>query len=179
MRIQFNINRKKTLEAVLWVLNQRNEVNMYNLLKIFFHADVLSMNLHGRPITGDNYLAYQFGTVPENIYFGLIRNDPIYMELFEIDDIPINYDKRRYQLSTKRKADVEYLSISDIECLNKGIDEYIDLSFQEAKEKNHSHSAWKNAYRKSPNSVIDWYDLIEEQYLRDDLSGGWSELMVI
>jgi len=178
MRIQFNINHKKAIEVILWVLDKDNTVDVYQLMKILFHADLLSVNKYGAPVTGDNYLAMKFGTVPDVIYNALIKRDILYLADFQLNnDIPFSVNG--YKLSSKRKPNSQYLSESDIECLELGIKEYAGLSFEKVKDKNHSHPAWKKAYDQAPNSIIDWYDLIEEEYLKDDLSGGWSEHMVI
>jgi len=181
MRIRFNINYKKALETVLWVLNKRKDegVNMYNLLKILFHAESLSINEYGRPITGDNYLALQFGTVPESIYHGLIRKDPLFLEFFEIEEVPIiSNNNKKYFLRPTREADEDYLSETDKKCLEDGMKEYINLSFEDVKNKNHANPAWEKTYDNSPNSVIDWYDIIKDQNIKNELL-GLSKYMVI
>jgi uncharacterized phage-associated protein len=178
MRIQFNINHKKAIEVILWVLDKDDTIDVYQLMKVLFHADLLSVNKYGAPITGDNYLAMKFGTVPDVIYNALIKRDVLYLAGFQLDnELPFNIKDNK--LSSARKPNYQCLSESDIECLALGIREYTGLSFKQVMDKNHSHPAWKKVYDRSPNSIIDWYDLIEEEYLRNDLSGGWSEHMVI
>lgn len=171
MKILFNINYEKALEVVLWILDKRDGVNIYNLLKILFHAESLSVNKIGRPITGDNYIAMNFGTVPDVIYKGLICKDPIYLESFNLTEVPFTTENK-YFLYPTRKADEDYLSESDKIFLEEGMKEYIDLSFEEVKNKNHSNVAWqKTYYDKSPNTVIDWYDIITDPQVREDLLG--------
>jgi hypothetical protein len=156
MRIKFNINHKKTIEVILWVLNKNSSIDIYQLMKVLFHADLLCVNKYGSPITGDNYIAMKFGTVPEVIYNGLIKQDALFLRDFE-EDNPIPFRIDGYKITPLRSYNKDDISESDIECLTTGI-----------KEKNHAN-----------NAIVDWYDLIEEQYLKDDLSGGWSELMMI
>lgn len=179
MRIQFNINYKKAIEIVLWVLHKDKTIDVYRLMKVLFHADLFSVNKYGAPVTGDNYLAMKFGTVPDVIYNGLIKKDILYLEDSQLDTNLLPFDLKGYQLLPQRIPNIEHLSESDIECLELGIKEYAGLSFEEVKNKNHSIRAWRETYHNAPNSFIDWYDLIEEQYLKDDLSDGWSEHMVI
>ena len=180
MRIQFNINYKKAVEVILWVLHKDKTIDVYKLMKVLFHADLISVNKYGAPITGDNYLAMKFGTVPDVIYNGLIKKDILYLEDSQLDTYLLPFDLKGYRLLPKRTANIdEYLSVADIECLELGIKEYSGLSFEEVKNKNHSINAWRETYHNTPNSFIDWYDLIEEQYLKDDLSDGWSGHMVI
>jgi len=180
VRIQFSINNKKAIEVILWVLHKDNTIDVYKLMKVLFHADWVSVNKYGAPITGDNYLAMKFGTVPDVIYNGLIKKDILYLEDSQLEANLLPFDLNGYKLLAKRMPNIdEYLSIADIECLELGIKEYAGLSFEEVKNKNHSVKAWRETYQKTPNSFIDWYDLIEEQYLKDDLSDGWANHMVI
>ena len=178
MRIQFNINHQKSIEIILWVLKRNSTIDIYQLMKVLFHADLLCLNKYGCPITGDNYLAMKFGTVPESIYNGLIKQDILFLIDFEENSaVPLRIDG--HKIIPLRNCKEDDISEADIECLEAGIKEYSYLSFSEIRKKNHAHPAWRKTYDKTPNSLIDWYDLIEEQYLKDDLSGGWSELMVI
>ena len=177
MRIQFKFNCIKSLEAILWILNKYQKVNMYNLMKVLFHADCLSVNKYGKPITGDTYFAFQFGTVPEIIYKGFINKDIFYLSYFDIGEIPIEITSN-YKLIPCREAREEYLSENDKECLKEGVKEYLHLSFEEVKNKNHDNKAYKDAYKKLPNSPIDWYDLIISPEIRDKLT-GISEYLVV
>ena len=176
MKIQFKFNYVKSLEAILWILNKHKKVNMYNLMKVLFHADCLSINKYGKPITGDTYCAFQFGTVPEVIYKGFINKDILYSFYFDIIEVPIKITSD-YHLIPCREAKEEHLSENDKECLKEGIKEYLHLSFEEVKNKNHFNKAYKAAYKKSPNGPIDWYDLISPE-VRDELI-GISEYLVI
>lgn len=142
MRIYFQSNYAKILETVLWILNKHKGINMYNLLKVLFHADLLSVNKYGVPVTGETYYAYQFGTVPENTYKGLINREPIYLEFFGLEEIPFEI-KNKYFLYPKREAKEDYLSETDKECLEEGIKEYAFLTFEQVKDKNHNNEGWK------------------------------------
>lgn len=180
MRIQFNINNRKAIEVILWILHKDNTIDLYKLMKVLFHADWVSVNKYGAPITGDNYLAMMYGTVPDVIYNCLIKKDPLYLEDALLDENSLPFDLIGNKLLAKRLPIInEYLSIADIECLELGVIEYAGLSFEEIKNKNHSVKAWQETYQKTPNSFIDWYDLIEEQYLKDDLLDGWANHVVI
>jgi len=179
MRIQFNINYKKAVEIVLWILHKDKTIDVYKLMKVLFHADLVSINKYGSPNTGDNYLAMKFGTVPDGIYNGLIKQDLLYLEDSQLDTNLLPFELKGHYLLPTRVSNAEYLHASDVECLQLGIKEYAGLSFEEVKNKNHSIRAWRDAYHNAPNSFIDWYDLIEEKYLKEDLMGGWSDHMVI
>ena len=135
MRIQFNINYQKALEVILWVLHKDKTIDVYRLMKVLFHADLFSVNKYGAPITGDNYLAMKFGTVPDVIYNGLIQKHILYLEDSQLDINLIPFDLKGYMLLPKRTPNIECLSESDIECLELGIKEYTGLSFEQVKNK--------------------------------------------
>jgi uncharacterized phage-associated protein len=178
MRIQFTFNHQKSIEVVLWILHKNSSIDIYQLMRILFHADLLCLNKYGLPVTGDDYLAMKFGAVPETIYKGLISQDILFLEGFTQDsEIPFKIEK--HKITPLRNCNLDFISKANMKCLTASIEEYTNLSFLDAKEKNHSNPAWRKTYNANPNAIIDWYDLIEEQYLKEDLSGGWSELMVI
>lgn len=44
VRIQFNINYKKAVEVILWILDKDKTIDLYKLMKVLFHADLVSVN---------------------------------------------------------------------------------------------------------------------------------------
>lgn len=170
MRIQFKPNFKKSLEAVVYVVNKVKDIDVYHLVKVIFHADLTSINTYGAPITGDTYLAMPYGTVPSMIYNDMVQQKSfLLLDILGLETLPIRREGRIMRAS--RPYDADHLSETDMECLNQGIAEYAYLSFEEAKEKNHTLQAWKKAYSKRPNEPIDWYDLIEDPQIREELEG--------
>lgn len=74
--ILFKVNANKAIEVILWFCSQsaNNKVNVYNVLKTIFYAEIDHLNKYGRPIIGDNYMAMDYGTVPSLIYDLIKRN---------------------------------------------------------------------------------------------------------
>lgn len=166
-KISFECNHDKTLEVMLWIINRAGgSVNIYNLLKTVFCADVYHLNRYGRPVTGDAYIAMEYGTVPSFIY-SVIKSDPLALAEFD-EVIPIEIDCNN--LIAKRQCDIDRLSESDIEALECGFEEYGALSFSEVKKKNHMHEAWRKNYDIAPNSTIPFKDLIEDTAILHELS---------
>jgi len=161
MAIQFNINPQKAIEVVLWVI-QKGESNVYNVMKILYAAEKYHLNKFGRPVTGDRYVAMEYGTVPSWIYnatnlkrsgLGFVRNDNT--------------------LTAERACDTNYLSESDIEALENGFAAYAGKTFQEVLNKNHAEIAWQRAYEKrGNNNAVDiaFEDMIEEKWLIEELT---------
>jgi len=63
-------------------------------------------------------------------------------------------------------------SESDIEALELGYNEYVGLSFEEVKTKNHKEPAWEKNWGKrgaSEKIIIPFEDLIDETWLKEEL----------
>jgi len=160
MSIRFNMNTQKAIETILWII-QNGESNMYNIWKILFSAEKYHLNKYGRPITGDTYIAMEFGTVPSWLYdaakikhpgLGFIRN--------------VNF------LSAERLPITDYFSVTDLEALSFGLNEYAGLDFNSVKNKNHEEPAWKKNYINRGNNEsapIPFEDIIEEDWLKEEL----------
>jgi len=158
MPIQFNMNTQKAIESVLWII-QNGESNMYNIWKILFSAEKYHLNKYGRPITGDQYVAMEYGTVPSWLY-----------NAAKIEKPGIGFFKRDNSLIADREPMMDYLSQSDVKALKHGFGEYAGLDFNSVKEKNHREPAWKNNYVRNSSALIPFEDIIEEDWLKEDLA---------
>ena len=161
MQIRFNMNTQKAIEAVLWII-QNGESNMYNIWKILFSAEKYHLNNYGRPITGDKYMAMEFGTVPSWLY-----------DATKIKRPGMGFIRDANSLIAERTPMADYLSQSDLEALNHGLNEYAGLDFRSVKDKNHEEPAWKKNYNQrgdSDSAPIPFEDIIEQEWLREELS---------
>jgi len=162
MAIRFNINRRKTAEAIVWIV-RRGESNLYNAMKILFAADKYHLNRYGRPVTGDRYVAMQYGTVPSAAYAMAKAPEP---------GIGFAKSGNRLILDKGRVFDMSLFSESDEEALEHGFKEYAGMSFGDVVDKNHAEVAWAKAVKRTPKadvSEILFEDMIEEKWLVDDL----------
>ena len=165
--IRFKPNTKKILEVLLWLMSQKKEgINMYNMLKMLFYADCYHLNKYMRPVTGDEYKAMPYGTVPELAY-NLLKGDEFIMCDLGISKLPFKGLSSHFYTAA-RKSDNEYLSESDIEALQKGYNEYADLNFEEVKKKNHENEAYVKAITVA-NKYIRFEDLIHDKDVLKDL----------
>lgn len=174
--ISFSVNAKKTIEVILWFCSQNKtkQINIYNVLKSIFYAEVEHLNKYGRPIVGDNYIAMDYGTVPSFTY-DLIKNNELALNKHGINDLPFSI-KGRYIVGT-RDYDGDFFSNSDLECLTNAFDKYGKLSFDELKNVNHEHPAWKKARENSPDGPISFELLIEDKEVIEELSQVSSHLV--
>lgn len=174
MQISFTMNQDKALQTLLWILNQKPGINVYNIMKVVFAADCFHLNEYGRPIYGDTYKAMKDGTVPSFMY-----------DLTKLQHNVPFFHCSKNGLQANSVPNMSYFSESDLEALEYGLKEYADLSFGAVREKNHQHRAWKNheaelnAGRKAVD--IDYKEMIDNPEVLADLNelGHLTESMVL
>lgn len=169
----FTLNQTKAMQTLLWILNQKQGMSIYNIMKVMFAADCYHLTHYGRPIYGEEYGAWKLGTVPLFMYnlTGITQNVPYYRcsdNCLEANSAP----------------DMRAFSQTDIEALQYGMSEYADLTFEEVKQKNHQHPAWKKheleVQSGQKNILIDYADMIEDPEVLKELQelGPLTENMV-
>lgn len=166
--IDFEVNRVKAIEAILYILEKRVSVNQYNILKIIFAADKHHLNEHGRPVTGDKIIKMELGPVPSFVYGHLKEVD----RLKSLGDVKA---LGNYLFQGLRKADRNQLSESDIESLDYGVKEYIDLSFGAVYEKSHKEKCWQEGVDNMP---ISFESMIESQEVLDFYTANPARVVV-
>ncbi len=156
--MNFNIDIDKTVEASLYILGKVTSCDMHKLFKILYFAESEHLAEYGRPITGDEYIAMEFGPVP-SLLKDVIKSVNKPNPFLKIDiDATQYFDVVKYFVGAKRVCNTDVLSESDIECLNKAIDALKSSSFEERTKKSHN-SAWDNAANSSYNGEINPLDM--------------------
>jgi uncharacterized phage-associated protein len=143
---------EQSLHTMLYVLNSLgNFVDFHKLFKIMYFADQKHLVKYGNPITNDQYIAMSNGPVPSIAYDILkaVKKESI---TAKFHDSFINYfEINEYYVKAKQKANPDYLSESEIKCLNESIQDNKDLSFNDLTDKSHD-IAWEMASnQKNPN----------------------------
>lgn len=148
-----------TLNAVLYIIQQMGgKVDMHKIFKTLYFADQEHLSKYGRTITGDVYIAMHYGPVPSRTddIFKAVRGD----SYFPAGDLKDYFHfVNRYIVTNNKDADLDYLSESDLECLNHSISLCKDLSFEELTKKSHG-LAWKNTAR---DRVMSYADILREE----------------
>ncbi|RHJ82339.1 Panacea domain-containing protein [Parabacteroides sp. AM08-6] len=143
------------IQAILYAAQHVERKDIHKICKILYFADQDHLSKYGRSITGDTYIAMPFGPVPSNVedIFKAVRGDSFFSDC--VDDLKEYFDFiNKYVLITKKKADTDYLSESDLECLDKAIEKCKDKSFNELTEMSHD-LAWSNTQRDRAISIKD------------------------
>lgn len=157
---------KKALEVLVWIASKADEVDQFRASKICYFADKDHLNEYGRPIIGDKYRAMKYGPVPSYIY-NLIKKDKVFIspDIYEDleksiqanpDSTPNNKSKK---ITALREPDLDYLSGSDINFLDKAFNYCKNKGFAELSRLSHREKAWKN---KEENEMMNYEDMVDD-----------------
>jgi uncharacterized phage-associated protein len=126
----------KALETLVYVANK--ETRLYWALKIIYFANIEHLQRYGRQIFDEGYRAMKQGPVPSLAYDIVknVRGDGWY-EFKNPDPSTAIKTPDRYTILPQRKANIDLLSKTDMECLDYAHDLIKGLSFGQLKEKSH------------------------------------------
>lgn len=130
---------------------------MHKLCKILYFADQRHLSKYGRSITGDSYIAMQFGPVPSYVddILKALRGDSFFSSSNEIEPLKeCMVFENRFIIRCLKNPDMDELSVSDIECLDYAIEICKNKNFAELTEYSHG-LAWNNTQKDRTISVKD------------------------
>jgi uncharacterized phage-associated protein len=134
-RIDFDFDEPKAIETMLYLANRISRSHKYNICKMLYLADKTCLERYGRFIFGESYSAMREGATPSRSYDLLKR-----IAQQRIEDLRVEGNA----IIPLRDANLDYLSESDIECLDHTIATY-DKS--PVKMRRHVHDeAWRKAW---------------------------------
>lgn len=143
-----------TINAVLYIIQQMGgKVDMHKIFKTLYFADQEHLSKYGRTITGDVYIAMNYGPVPSKIddIFKAVRGD----SYFPAGKLQSYFHFiNRYTVSNDKEADLDYLSKSDLECLDNAISKCKDKNFGELTNMSHGE-AWNSTAKDREMSYAD------------------------
>ena len=162
--IQMRFDERKTINSVLYIAERLQRKDFHKIFKLLYFSDREHLNIYGRTITGDTYIAMSDGPVPSNLYdiFKSVRGDGYYKDdgkfgqYFSIVDWDL--------VKTKVQPDLKELSQTDIKCIDNSLRIFGAMSWDEIREKSHDY-AWRNTI---PNRAIDFSNIIREIGGEDD-----------
>ncbi len=159
MRMIDLFDKDVTLNAVLYIIEQMGgRVDMHKIFKTLYFADQEHLSKYGRTISGDVYIAMNYGPVPSRTddIFKAVRGD----SYFPAGDLSKYFHFiNSYVVTNDKKADLDFLSRSDIECLDNSIAECKEKNFEELTKKSHG-LAWGNTAR---DRVMSYADILREK----------------
>jgi uncharacterized phage-associated protein len=136
-------NEEKILEAIVFLIIRAGElsyeVTVYDLAKSLFLADRSHLNMWGRPVTFDNYVAMQHGPAPSTAYNFLKKPA---MEVPWIRETTGSNECYRFV----GDYDFHELSASDKEVLSDALLTVRGLTFGQIRRLTHEDPAYINAW---------------------------------
>lgn len=150
---EFVLNRDKAIQSLLYICHKLGGAwDMYSLLKIMYFAECKHLVNYGRPITGDRMIAMRYGPVPSFAY-DEVKPESIDVRYFSIEDDVI---------VALVNPNMDYLSNSEVKCLDLSINENSHLGFGDLKKKSHTPVYETTKKEKGLNSTISYLDLARE-----------------
>lgn len=144
----FNVDKEKTLNAALLILNKLGEADYHKIFKILYFAEQQHLKKYGHPLTGDAYQAMPYGPVPSFLYdiFKASENQSSpFGEALELSKaFTVNRKEKVPYVTANKEADTDELSETNVEVILKSIEENQQLSFREITDKSHD-DAWAKA----------------------------------
>ena len=141
--IAFQFNRRKAIEAILYLVPRVSESDIYGICKLLYIMDKASLEKYGRFVFGESYAAMPEGATPSHAYNLLTR-----ARRSSVGGIEVQQD---HQVIALREPDLGYLSESDVECLDETISAFGRASYQDRKKEAHDPAycrAWDTRGRK-------------------------------
>ncbi len=157
-KIEFQFNRQKAIEAILYFANARKQqkLTVLHLLKFLYYADMYHLNKYDRPVLGDCYYAMENGPVASNVY-DMLKNS--------CNDYELSGWGRDSKVTALRDANLDYFSDTDIEAFDYVLNTFKQQTPDEMIKETHKTKAWINAWnnknyfaKRSEMSYEDFYD---------------------
>ncbi len=145
-----------TVNTLLYIIGKLGGTgDFHKVFKILYFADQKHLVRYGSAITGDRYIAMSYGPVPSMAYdiVKSLRNDGL-MAQFHDQFSPYFELVGKSGLKAKINADRDYLSESEMRCIDESIEECAHLSFRERTERSHD-SAWHKAENNGEMDLVD------------------------
>ena len=159
------VKYKKSVQAINYFTEKSaGVINRMKLMKLLWLSDRLHLQMHGRPVLKDNYVAMKNGPVPSTTLDISHSTDHEYVSQYFSP-------KGEYDIVSNGKTDVKYFSESDLEVLDAIWDEFgsmtqfqlSDLSHEYPEWKQHEAELLKNPKTRFPFDTKDLFDVPADQ----------------
>ena len=151
MAIRYNFNEKKTINIVLYIAEKLKRRDFHKIFKICYFADREYLSQYGVTITGDTYIAMDAGPVPTKTYdiLKIVRGD-YYMQ--DTKNLGQYFAISNWMfVQPLQKANMDEIAPAEKAVIDKVIERYGDMTYDEIKEKSHD-VAWRSTARDYPIS---------------------------
>ncbi len=141
-----NFDCKKLTEMVLYILCKTGGVDFYHVFKILYFAEMKHLAKWGSGIVPDEFCALKYGPVPMRLYDAVKELGHSSMKLSADLSAVVEFagEDAPNVLLSKREANVNFLSKSEIDALDQSIVEHESMTFGQLMKKSHD-AAWDEA----------------------------------
>jgi len=162
-KIRFRFSPQKALAAIHWMVSERPGIDLHTLLKACYFADKEHLNMYRRPVFGATYRAMKFGPVPLEIY-EMAKGEALWLAELGIERYPWRMIGYSLALSDNEHPDLDNLSKSDKEELEKAFRKSCEMSFNERTSATHGPD-WQAAQL----GYIQYEDMIAESPEKEEI----------
>jgi uncharacterized phage-associated protein len=139
--------KRELIEMVLYILHKTGGADLYHVLKILYFAEQKHLLEWGTKMVPDDFHAYEYGPVPDQLYKAVHNNEKYGDELPKLFKETVRFagNDAPNVLLPLREPDMDWLSKADVKCLDASIEENAGLSFGQLLKKSHDE-AWLEAW---------------------------------
>lgn len=148
-KILFRSNEKSIIDGICYLSQKMNDgkLSIHQTMKLFFFADVTSMNKTLLPIFGGTYKALKYGPIHQEA-LDIINNTSGEVS-GEEEEVIISRLGNCVNINRKLDNSVgNCLSATSKKILDEIWEKYKDKNFSELTELSHAHPAWYRAWEK-------------------------------
>ena len=168
---------EKLGNILIYIAENAEYVGITKVNKLLYFLDFIAFRRLGKPLTGNNYIALQFGPVPVpfyseygsgNIYdsneVNQCKTPEELKQFIEFENITLQNGNRFSKIITKSEFNSEYFSKRELNILREITTKYKTKSAEEMEDLSHKTipyiKAWKDG--KGIGNNIDWLDVIKD-----------------
>lgn len=151
-----DFDRKKLSEIFLYILCKTGGVDYYHAFKILYFAEMNHLAKWGSGIVPDKFCALKYGPVPTALYDAVKELGNPRLKLSEELSSLAQYagEDAPNILLPRKEVNMDYISRSEKEALDKSIEEHESMTFGQLLVKSHD-AAWAEAHhRVNGNNII-------------------------
>ena len=150
-----NFDSRKLTELVLYILEKTGGVDFYHAFKILYFAEMKHLAKWGSGIVPDDFCALKYGPVPTRLYDAVkeLSHPNMGLSADLADAVQFAGEDAPNVLLPKREANLRFLSKSELDALDKSIEENEALTFGQLMRKSHD-KAWDEANRRVDGTNI-------------------------
>jgi uncharacterized phage-associated protein len=146
---------RKAIEALVYIAGKTPQAGLHKIAKIFYFSDKLHLERFGSMVSNDVYIAMDNGPVPSRIYdymkFAAGRSVPVSNAILAARDAVKVIGHNVFAI---RQPDCDFLSNSEIQCIDETIAKYGRKTFGQLTDESHD-SAWESVEQDAPIPMVE------------------------